>query len=138
VNRSIGALACIGFACWFVGCGGGGDSSLLSQTGVRECLAKAGIRADPSRAPGSGWTGYAPIYAADFTAYASDGTAVDVVVQGSARRAGETATHVRSALRSLGTPNAAARVVSAQNVVVIFSRPPSGTDRGAARGCLGS
>jgi hypothetical protein len=104
---------------------------------VRECLAKADIRADPSRVPGNGWTGYAPIYAADFTAYATDGTAVDVIVQGTAGRARTTAAHVRSALQSLGTPDAAARVVSAQNVVFIFSHPPSGTARGAARGCLG-
>jgi hypothetical protein len=145
VNRPAGALACIGLACWIAGCGGGGSSALISRTSVRECLANAQIG---PQLPKDG-SGYAPIYvsgpppvyldtAPDFTAYTANGVAVDVVVRGSAGRAQATAAHVRSVLSSLGTPpaNVARRVVSGQNVAVVFTTPPSAADRSAVRSCL--
>ena len=138
MDRRLGALGWIGLASLLGGCGSGVNSSLLSETGVRECLAKANIRQQPSGAAQGGWKGYAPLFAADFTAYTADGASIDVVVQRSTHRASTTAADVRSALRSLGpsTTEAADRVISGQNVVAMFSRPGSATERRAVRRCL--
>jgi hypothetical protein len=138
VHRRFGALACIGLASLFGGCGGGVNSSLLSETSVRECLANANIRQQPSGAARGASKGYAPTYAADFTAYTADGASIDVVVQRTTHRASATAADVRSALQSFGpsATEAADRVISAQNVVAVFSRPGSAADRNAVRRCL--
>jgi hypothetical protein len=138
VNRRLGALAWIGFASLFGGCGGSVNSSVLNETGVRECLANAGIRQQFSGAAQGGWKGYAPIYAADFTAQTTDGVSIDLVIQRSASRARATAADVRSSLRSFApsTANAADRVISAENAVAVFSRPGSAADRNAVRHCL--
>ena len=119
------------------GCGGGGGESTVGQNALRGCLAQAGIARQP---PGSGGAGYAPVYletAPDFTAYAH-GATIDVVVQPSAARARSTAAHARGALESLGSSpgQAAARVVSRENAVAVFSRVPSPADRAAVRGCM--
>lgn len=105
---------------------------------MRECLAHANIRQQPSSAAQAGAKGYAPLFAADFTAYTADGASVDVVVQRSAPRARAAAADVRSALQSFGPSpaEAADRVISAQNVVAVFSRPGSAADRNAVRRCL--
>jgi hypothetical protein len=138
VNRRVGALACIGFACWLVGCGGGEDGDLLSETGVRRCLAQAEIGPRAPDATASDWAGYAPIYVPDFTAQAADGTGVAIIIEGSDRRAEQTAAHVRSAFASLRGSQAGApdRVIASRNAVAIFSRPQSAADRDAVRSCL--
>jgi hypothetical protein len=138
VNRRLGALACIGCACWYAGCGGGGDGDLLSEKGVRECLAKAGIGAREAQQGSSAVSGFGPIFAPDFIAHAADGTSVAILVQSSAARARATAAHVRSAFASLGSPAAgrADRVISDGNAVAVFSRAPSRSDQGAVRRCL--
>ncbi len=138
MDRRLGALACIGFVSLLGGCGDGPNNDLLSETGVRECLAKENIRVQPASGGQGGSKGYAPVYAADFTAYTADGAAVDVVIQHSADRARATAADVRSALRSFGPASASAdeRVVSAQNAVAVFSRTESAADRAAVRRCL--
>jgi hypothetical protein len=93
---------------------------------------------EPTASQRGGAKGYAPIYAADFTASARDGTSVDVVVQRSSRRAAQTAADIRSALQSFGPATAGARnrVIAAENVVAVFSRAPSARDRAGVRGCL--
>ena len=138
MDRRLGALGWIGLASLLGGCGSGVNSSLLSETGVRECLANANIRQQPSSAARAGGKGYAPLFAPDFTAYTADGASINVVVQRSARRASATAADVRSALRSFGpsATEAADRVISAQNVVAVFGRPGSAEDRTAVRRCL--
>src|SRR5215208_3240269 len=139
--RRLGALACIGFAGWLAGCGGGEGSDLLGEKALRECLARARIGGQPPRT--SGAAGYAPVYldtAPDFTAYSRDGGSVDVIVLGSSERARRTAAHVRGALKTLGVPASAvaARMVADRNAVVAFSEVPSSADRAAVRSCLAS
>jgi hypothetical protein len=137
VSRLLG-VACLALVAISAGCGGGGGDSLVSETGVRECLAQAGMRPEPTGSQRGGAKGYAPIYAADFTAAARDGPSVDVVVQRASKRAAQTAADIRSALQSFG-PSAgdtADRVLSARNAVAVFSRTPSAGDRAAVRGCL--
>ncbi|HEU4980663.1 MAG TPA: hypothetical protein VFT14_05560 [Solirubrobacterales bacterium] len=140
MTRRIGALALFGLALSVAACGDGG-SELLTEGGVRECLADAQIAV---KAPGTADAevpGYAPLYletAPDFTAFAKDGTGVDVVVQGSAERARRTAAHVKGTLESLGGSFAAAsaRVVQGQNAVAVFHRSASAANRNAVRACL--
>ncbi len=138
MNRRLGALAWIGFASLLGGCGGGVNSSLLSETGVKECLANANIRLAPSGAAPAGSKGYAPLFAPDFTAFTANGIPIDVVVQRSAGQASAAAADVRSSLQSLGRPRAetADRVISARNVVAVFGRPGAAADRSAVRRCL--
>jgi hypothetical protein len=137
VNRSLGAIACIGLVSLLGGCGGGVNNDLLSETGVRECLAKAQIGPRTAQSSGSEWTGYAPIFVPDFTAYASDGTPVAVIVQGSSKRAQETAAHVRSAFASLGgAVGGGQRVIATRNAVAVFARAPSAAVRSSVRSCL--
>jgi hypothetical protein len=103
---------------------------------VRECLAGAQIK---PRAPGAGtdeWTGYAPIFVPDFTAYSADGTPVAIIVQGSEQRANRTAAHLRGAVASLGGAPGAAEVIARQNAVAVFARRPSSEVRSAVRSCL--
>jgi hypothetical protein len=91
----------IGLASLLGGCGAGVNNSVLSETSVRECLAKARIA--PRTGPGgSELSALAPVLVPDFTAFATDGTAVAVIVKGSSDRARQTAADVRSALASLG------------------------------------
>jgi hypothetical protein len=140
VTRHIGALACIGLAWLLAGCGGE-ESELLTESGVRECLADSQIEIRAPGGAGAEATGYAPLYletAPDFTAYAKDGAGVDVVVQGSPERAVRTATHVKGVLESLGDSSSAAsnRVVQGENVVAVFHGTTSAENRDAVRVCL--
>jgi hypothetical protein len=136
VDRRLGALAWIGLASLLGGCGGGVNNDQISEAGLRECLAKAHIGPRTGEQNGAGWTGYAPIFVPDFTAYTADGTAVAVIVQGSAKRAEETAAHVRSASISLGGAAGGARVIAAHNAVAVFAGTPAAADRAAVRSCL--
>jgi hypothetical protein len=137
VDRRLGALACIGLTSLLSGCGGGGGHELLSETGVRECLAGAHFGPHPTPSNSSDWAGYAPIFVPDFTAESSDGTGVAIIVQGSAKRAEETSANVRSAFASLGGSAARAdRVIASQNAVAVFSRSPTAAERRAVRSCL--
>ncbi len=133
MNRRLGALACIGLVAWLAGCGEE-DSDSTSEKDVRECLAGLQIGLQPPGEGGTG-TGYAQVYAPDFTAYTKDGVAIDVVVEGTAARARQTAADVRSAIADLGAGKG--EVVSAENVVAVFSAEPSEADRSAIRSCLG-
>jgi hypothetical protein len=139
VTRRLGVLAVLGLAAGIAACGGE-ENELLSEADVRECLADAQIQV---RAPGAAApepSQYA-LYletAPDFTAYAKDGTGVDVVIQGSPERARSTAAHVKGALESLGGSftGAAGRVVRGENAVAVFHRPSPPAAREAVRGCL--
>jgi hypothetical protein len=137
VNRSVAALAWIGFTALLVGCGGN-EADLVSEKSVRDCLADTGIALQPQGAPDSAG-GFAPFFAPDFTAHTKSGQTVGVVVEGSVQRARRTAAHVRSAVASLGTSGRGtdAIVVSRENVVAVFSSSPSAADRDAVRSCLG-
>lgn len=140
MSGRLGALALLALAISIPACGGEG-SELLTEGDVRKCLADSRIVVRAPGAPGAEAPEYAPHYletAPDFTAYAKDGTGVDVVVQGSAERAMGTAAHVKGALESLGDSFAAAsnRVVRGLNVVAVFHRSTSATNRGAVRACL--
>lgn len=109
---------------------------------MRECLADAQIAVRAPDAAEAEAPEYAPLYletAPDFTAFAKDGTGVDVVVQGSAERARRTAAHVKGTLESLGGSFTAAsnRVVQGQNAVAVFRRAVSAANRDAVRACLG-
>jgi hypothetical protein len=137
VNRRLGALAVIGLASLLGGCGAGVNNGLLSDTGVRECLAKAHIAPRTGQPTGAELSGLAPVLVPDFTAYSTDGTAVAVIVKGSNERARATAADVRSALASLGgAVGRDQRVIAARNAVAVFASPPSPTVRGAVRSCL--
>ena len=136
MTRRVGALACIGFAWLFAGCGGEDEEGVTSEKAVRECLAGSQIGL---KAPGNGGpaTGAAPVYAPDFIAQTSDGISIDILVERTAERARRTAADVRSALAGLGTAGAAGGVVDAEgNVVAVFSVAPSERDREAVRSCL--
>jgi hypothetical protein len=136
VTRRVGALACIGFAWLFAGCGGEDEEGVTSEKAVRECLAgsQIGLKAPGKAGPA---TGAAPVYAPDFIAQTSDGISIDILVERTAERARRTAADVRSALAGLGTAGAAGGVVDAEgNVVAVFSVAPSERDREAVRSCL--
>ena len=137
MSRRLGAVACLALISLSPGCGGGGGDDRVSETTVRKCLVKGRIGLRPPQSGDAESTGYAPIFVPDFIAYAPDGTPVAIVVQGSARRAQQTAAHVRSALASLGNPAGGGdRVVSSRNAVAVFKRPPSARLRAEVRSCL--
>jgi len=136
VTRRVGALACIGFAWLFAGCGGEDEEGVTSEKAARECLAgsQIGLKAPGQAGPA---TGAAPVYAPDFTAYTNDGVSIDILVEPSAERARRTAADVRSALAGLETATAGGGVVDAEgNVVAVFSAAPPKRDREAVRSCL--
>jgi hypothetical protein len=126
----------IGLASLLGGCGAGVNNSVLSETSVRECLAKARIAPRTGRPGGSELNALAPVLVPDFTAFATDGTAVAVIVKGSSDRARQTAADVRSALAGLGGVGGGQRVIAARNVVAVFAKAPSPAVRGAVRSCL--
>ena len=141
VTARLGCLAILGVALSLAGCGGDDETAQLSEGDVRECLAgeQIVVRAPDAKVPEA--PQYAPLYldtAPDFIAYAKDGTAVDVVVLGSAERAKRTAAHAKGTLESLGGTFAAAsnRVLQDENVVVVFHRDPTAASRTAVRACL--
>jgi hypothetical protein len=135
VRRRVGALACIGFAWLFAGCGGEDEERVASEKGVRKCLAasRIGLKAPGDAGPP---TGAAPVYAPDFTAYTNDGISIDILVERDAERARGTAADVRSALAGLGTASGGGVVDAEGNVVAVFSAAPSNRDREAVRSCL--
>ncbi len=137
----LGFVAILGVALWLVTCGGDDETVQLSEGEVRGCLAgeQIVVRTPNAKVPEA--PQYAPLYldtAPDFTAYAKDGTAVDVVVLASAERAKRTATHARGTLESLGGTFAAAsnRVLQDENAVAVFHRDPTAANRTAVRSCL--
>jgi hypothetical protein len=137
VTRRVGALACIGFAWLFAGCGGEDEEGVTSEKAVRECLAgsQIGLKAPGQAGPA---TGAAPVYAPDFTVYTNDGVSIDILVEPSTERARRTAADVRSALAGLETvATAGGGVVDAEgNAVAVFSAAPPKRDREAVRSCL--
>ena len=141
--RRLGSLALLGLVLLIGACGDEERSDLLTEAEVRECLANAriAVRA-PDATTKEGAPGYAPLYletAPDLTAFARDGTGVDVVIQGSTQRARRTASHVKGALESLGSFAAASnRVVQGENVVAVFRRRASPQDRDGVMACLSS
>ena len=103
---------------------------------MRECLAEHGMGAKPR---GEAATS-PPVYlsaAPDFSAFSSDGTRVDVVVQGNDAKAERAAADVRGAMLSLGISDSDQRVVAQRNVVAVFADSPSREEREAVAGCLG-
>jgi hypothetical protein len=117
-------------------CGEDESDDLIGEDSLRECLAGAGLGANAPE--GEGEAAYAPYLstAPDFSAYAGDGARLDVVVQGSERKAERTAADVRGAMLPLGIPDAGERVLVGRNVVAVFAESPSAADIDAAGSCL--
>jgi hypothetical protein len=131
------ALAALALASLVSACGSGGGTDLLGEDALRDCLADAGLEATPQAGAAQG--DFAPVNlrtAPDFTAYASDGAVVDVVVEGSEDKARRTAADVRGALSSLGVADASDRLVVRRNAIAVFHRAASAKDRAAVGSCM--
>jgi hypothetical protein len=134
MHRSVAILTAAALVLTLAACGDDASEGKLHEDTVRACLADNGLGRDR----GSGATGYAPLYLReppDFTAYAVDGTQVDVIVQGSPEKAQLTAADIRAALQGLSGGDDSQVVVS-RNVVAVFSDAPSDEMRRAVEGCL--
>lgn len=118
-------------------CGdGGGGEDLLGETGLRDCLADAGLGPGPAGEEAQGLAVLLSSAAPDFVAYSQDGTALAVVVQGSEKKAQRTAADVRASILNFGAEGGGSRVLSQRNAVLVFSEEPSEEARAAAESCL--
>jgi hypothetical protein len=111
------------------GCGGEGED-LIEESSLQDCLAERGLAIErPNLAASAALGSVSP----DFRAV-SEGTAVDLVVQGSERKAERSAADISAGLQGLGA--AGAEVVVERNAIAVFARAPSPSLRASVEECL--
>jgi hypothetical protein len=123
---ALGAVLALALA----GCGGEEGESLLSEDGIRDCLAERGLSIQEPDATGIGLGSVS----ADFEAVTAEGVSVGVVVERSEQKARRAAADIRGALASFGASGS--EVIAERNAVAVFDGEPSEDARAAVQGCL--
>jgi hypothetical protein len=125
--RSAAVLAAVlGF---LAGCGDGED--LIGESSLQDCLAGEGLRAEaPDLAASASLGNVSP----DFRVLTTEGTGVDMIVQGSEERARRTAADIRGALQAFGATDSV--VLARRNAIAVFEQAPTDASRQAVERCL--
>ncbi|MGZ5314319.1 MAG: hypothetical protein ACXWZW_06165 [Solirubrobacterales bacterium] len=113
------------------GCGGSDAEDLADEGALRECLAEAGLAIEAPGLSASAGLGSAAV---DFRARTAGGTAVDVVVLGTARKAERTAADIAAARAGFG--GGGGEVLAERNAIAVFDADPGEEGRRAVEDCL--
>jgi hypothetical protein len=123
---ALALLLCAGFAA----CGEEDEPSIVDEDELRGCLTGEGLKME---APDLSSTAALGSSAPDFRALTAEGTAVDLVVLGTERKAERAAIDIRAARAGLG---GGGEVVVHRNAIAVFDATPTEGSRSTVERCL--